>query len=95
MSYFDQIGTLIRVQNKLGDEDDLHLGGNEISNIDALKGLTKLNYLYLYTNEITNIEALRGLTNLQQLQLAYNQITDYSPISSYYNNLTGIDFTLK
>jgi hypothetical protein len=72
----------------------LNLMENEISNIDALNELTNLSFLNLMNNQITNIDVLKGLTNLTGLYLGHNQIKDYSPTSSYYNNLKSKGFIL-
>lgn len=73
----------------------LGLYGNKITNIDALKGLTNLSMLGLQSNQITNIDSLKGLTKLTLLLLKDNPITDYTPVSSYYNNLSNPDFKLQ
>lgn len=73
----------------------LGLGSNKIRNIEFLKRLPNLTDLNLYDCKISNIEALRELTNLTKLSLSGNQIQDYSPVSSYYNNLKYKDFTLS
>ncbi|MEF2115373.1 leucine-rich repeat domain-containing protein, partial [Clostridium frigoriphilum] len=73
----------------------LDLSDNQIINIGPLKGLTNLISLDLSKNQIINIEDLRELTNLTDLTLRENQITDYSPVSSYYDNLKWKDFTLN
>ncbi|MBU3101774.1 leucine-rich repeat domain-containing protein [Clostridium sp. DSM 17811] len=74
---------------------EFSIAGNQISNIKPLKGLTNLISLDLSNNQISNIEDLRELTNLTELSLRINQITDYSPVSSYYDNLKWKDFTLN
>jgi len=75
--------------------NSLDLNDNQISNLEPLEGLINLTRLGLsYNYNISNIEPLRGLTNLTVLGLSPNEINDYTPVSSYYKNLKGKDFTL-
>ena len=60
---------------------ELHLGGNQISDISPLAGLTQLWNLALYRNQIRDISPLAGLTQLSTLHLAENQISDISPLA--------------
>ena len=59
---------------------DLVLGGNKISDLSPLKGLTGLKGLSLYDNQITDLSPLKELTNLEVLNLYNSQITDISPL---------------
>ena len=72
---------------------DLTLSRNQITDVSALSGLTRLTYLDLHTNQITDVRALSGLTNLTELNLRDNEITDVSPLVGLTNlmtlNLTG------
>ncbi|MCL1823554.1 MAG: leucine-rich repeat domain-containing protein [Oscillospiraceae bacterium] len=70
-----------------------------LSDISALSGLNRLNYLDLENNNISDISALSGLNNLIRLNLSLNQIADISPLSEMYdltylyiysNNITDI-----
>jgi len=55
---------------------ELHLGGNELTDITALENLTNLEILFLRANKISNINALKNLNTLQKLSLHFNKITD-------------------
>jgi hypothetical protein len=57
------------------DLEYIDLGNNEIVNIDALTGLTKLATVYLNDNNISDITPLGGLTKLIYVNLANNPIT--------------------
>jgi hypothetical protein len=57
------------------------MGGNQISDLSPLSGLTKLKTLYLFYNKISKISALSGLVNLSTLYISNNQISDLSPLS--------------
>ena len=43
---------------------DLRLGGNSITDISALSGLTSLTFLFLHNNSITDIQPLLDNTGL-------------------------------
>ena len=58
----------------------LLLGGNSITDISPLGGLTSLTFLALDGNTITDIGALSGLTNLEFLSLRMNPITNFQPV---------------
>jgi len=60
---------------------ELDLGGNEISDLSPLKGLTNLKELELWGNEITDVSPLAGLTKLEKLHLGDSQISDLSPLA--------------
>ena len=62
-----------------------NLGGNNISDISALSGLTNLETLDLDDNNISDISALSGLTNLVELGLQENNIGDISALSGLTN----------
>ena len=53
---------------------------NNISDISALKDLTKLEKLDIAYNNITDISVLENLTELEYLNLAYNNISDITPL---------------
>ncbi len=61
-----------------GEQDDLRLWGNQISDISALAGLTNLKWLGLRYNIIRDISVLEGLTSLKSLDLEHNDL-DLSP----------------
>ena len=63
----------------------LDLGGNKISDVKLLAGLTKLNYLALSFNQISDLRPLAGLTNLTTLILNGNQISDMKPLAGLTN----------
>ena len=50
----------------------LDLGGNSITEISVLSGLTSLTFLSLWGNSITDISALSELTSLTELDLNNN-----------------------
>ena len=59
----------------------LHVGYNEIHNLQPLKGLTRLNRLYIFGNRgITNIEPLRNLSALAAFNGGGCRITNLDPI---------------
>ncbi|MCL0038064.1 leucine-rich repeat domain-containing protein, partial [Thermodesulfovibrionales bacterium] len=58
----------------------LSLGGNQITDIAPLAGLTGLGTLWLWNNQITDIAPLAGLTKLERLSLSGNRITDITPL---------------
>ena len=67
----------------------LSLGGNQISDLSPLSGLTGLKQLSLYDNtRISNLTPLSNLKNLTRLSLYYNQISDLTPLS----NLTNLEW---
>ena len=53
---------------------------NNISNIEELAGLTKLEKLLLERNQISDLTPLAGLFRLRTLEIAKNKIKDLSPI---------------
>jgi len=60
----------------------LDLRNNFIKDLSPIRGLTKLQYLYIGHNLINDISALNELTNLISLDLNKNMIDDYSSIGS-------------
>ena len=66
----------------------LWFGGNNITDISAIAGLTNLTGLGLWENSITDLSAIAGLTNLTGLGLTDNNITDLSPVAG----LTSLTF---
>ena len=63
----------------------LDLGGNQISDLRPLAGLTHLEVLRLGGNQIEDISPLSELINLKELHLNGNQIEDISPLSELIN----------
>ena len=63
----------------------LSLDSNQISDITALAGLTKLDTLWLDGDQISDITALSTLTNLDFLYLGYNQISDITALATLTN----------
>ena len=60
----------------------LFLWENQISNIQPLAQLEKLNLLRLDGNQIVDLQPLTGLKQLNRLFLAANQISDLRPLES-------------
>jgi hypothetical protein len=73
-----------------GTETRIDLSWENISDISALSGFTKLTRLDLSYNNITDISALEGLTGLTSLDLWNNDISDISALSGL-TNLTYLD----
>ena len=63
----------------------LDLGGNQISDLRPLAGLTHLEVLRLWDNKIKDISPLAGLVNLRELSLSGNPISDLSPLIGLEN----------
>lgn len=72
----------------------LRLGGQQISDISALKGLTNLKTLSLFYNDkISDITPLSGLTNLTSIDLNLcENLSNLSPLSGL-TNLTNLTLT--
>jgi Leucine-rich repeat (LRR) protein len=58
----------------------LDLSNNEISDINDLWTLTRIEELYLANNEIGYIDVLSNLQKLRVIDLSGNQIDDISPL---------------
>lgn len=94
--------TNITALSKLTNLETLKMHRNSLKDINALKNLTSLSYLDITSNNITNFTPLKNLTNLTTLYLKDNHpdpdvdgyTPDYSPVSSYYENLEDKDFHL-
>ena len=63
----------------------LDLGGNQISDLRPLAGLTHLEVLRLGGNQIKDVSPLAGLVNLRELVLSSNPISDISPLAGLEN----------
>ena len=63
----------------------LDLGGNSISDISPVAGLTNLTELWLWGNNISDISVVAGLTELQRLHLGGNNISDILPMIDLAN----------
>ncbi|NIK79041.1 internalin A [Paenibacillus castaneae] len=61
---------------------NLHIGGNQITDLNALEGLSLLRSLYAENNQIKVITPLRKLTNLEVLNLNNNLVYDLEPLRS-------------
>lgn len=87
---------------KLTHLKTLKLGNNYLQDLTALKGLTSLTYLDISNNYIKDFSQLKDFTNLTTLYLDDNEpfvsipnyTPDYSPVRSYYENLSRKDFEL-
>ncbi|RKU29069.1 hypothetical protein C6499_09360 [Candidatus Poribacteria bacterium] len=65
---------------------ELYLGKNQILDVSALKGLTKLAVLDIQRNELlSDVTPLKNLTKLTSLSLRGNQISDMSPLKDLIN----------
>ncbi len=73
---------LARLPGKL----KLNLSVTEVSNIDALKGLTGLTGLDLSRTQVSNIDALKGLTSLTELDVSYTKVSNIDGLKG----LTGL-----
>eukprot|EP01060_Flectonema_neradi_P008981 TRINITY_DN1642_c0_g1_i1.p1 TRINITY_DN1642_c0_g1~~TRINITY_DN1642_c0_g1_i1.p1 ORF type:complete len:352 (+),score=67.92 TRINITY_DN1642_c0_g1_i1:779-1834(+) len=63
----------------------LYLSENNISSIDGIECLSKLEILHLSSNEITRVEPLDKLERLISLDLAGNQILHFSELARLQN----------
>ena len=70
-----------RVKPEIKQLTVLNLGGNRITDVSALAGLTQLERLDLAGNQITDVGALAGLTQLTVLNLSGNRITDVGALA--------------
>ncbi len=70
-----------QVKTELTQLTVLKLGGNRITDVDALAGFTQLERLDLAGNQITDVGALARLTRLTVLNLSGNRITDVSALA--------------
>ena len=73
------------VRLELGPRLPWNSGGNAISNISPLSGLTNLEVLSLSDNAVSDISALSNLTNLTELSLYSNLISDVSALAGLTN----------
>ena len=83
----DRIRLSVQIEARRQIDHDVVITGvqvldyNQISDINALSGLTSLTDLRLGDNLITDISALSGLTSLTNLALANNpDLTDIQPL---------------
>ena len=63
----------------------LHIGGNSVSDLSPLAGLTKLDFLDAEGNLISNLSPLKGLTRLSGLILTDNLISNILPLKGLTN----------
>jgi hypothetical protein len=70
----------------------LDLTGLNISDIDALKGLTNLQTLYLYETHVSNIDTLKNLTNLRELDLSETEVSNIDALKGL-TNLQWLDLS--
>mmetsp|Transcript_36974 Transcript_36974/g.93251 ORF Transcript_36974/g.93251 Transcript_36974/m.93251 type:complete len:394 (-) Transcript_36974:157-1338(-) len=63
----------------------LHLNGMRLSRIDHLKGLPRLETLYLYDNQIEALEGLSALPSLTHLYLQDNHISHITGLGALTN----------
>lgn len=92
--------------NNIGDDDmaefeilvnlvDVEMDKNQISDISTLANCMNLEKLSLRDNQIDSVEPLRNTAKLYELFLGNNYLYDYSPLYSYYKNITARDFAMK
>ena len=67
------------------------INSNNITDIRALSGLTRLKFLSLERNAISDLSPLRNLTSLKSLDLRVNRISDIS-VLSHLTDLTELWF---
>ena len=58
------------------------LDGNQISNLQPIANLNKLEELWLFDNQISNVQPIANLTNLRDLLLGGNRISNLQPIAN-------------
>ena len=63
----------------------LDLGGNHLSDLSPISGLTNLTKLNLYNSSLSDISVVSALTNLTDLNFFHNSISDISPVASLTN----------
>ena len=63
----------------------LDLGGNQISDLAPLAGLTNLTELHVDGNQISDLAPLAGLAGLTYLDVSDNQISDLAPLAGLTN----------
>ena len=63
----------------------LYLGGNRISDLSPLAGLTNLTKLDLYWNQVTDLSPLASLTNLVIVYLDDADVCDLSTVETHAN----------
>ncbi|PCJ61286.1 MAG: hypothetical protein COA79_06815 [Planctomycetota bacterium] len=78
----------------------LFCSNNEISNLDPIKSLKKLEVLFLQDNQLTSIRTISNLRKMVVLGFGNNQVTSLKPLSKllnlqqlycFNNNLTDLD----
>ena len=69
---------------------DLHLGVNQITNIEPLANLPKLTVLDLYSNEVSDLSPLSNDTSLEQLDIRRNNVFDLDPLT-HLSKLARLD----
>lgn len=65
----------------------LDVGHNDLTNLDFLYTMPKLEYLIIAGNEIRDITPIAGLKNLKYLEFFANRITDVTPLAELENLL--------
>ncbi|MCZ6592738.1 MAG: leucine-rich repeat domain-containing protein, partial [Alphaproteobacteria bacterium] len=59
---------------------DLNLRGTEVTDLDILKRLTRLQSLSLTDTQVADLDPLKGLNNLQSLSLERTRVVDLVPL---------------
>ncbi|MES2657314.1 MAG: P-loop NTPase fold protein [Verrucomicrobiota bacterium] len=60
----------------------LDLSGTQVSDLTALKSLSRLQFLYLIGTPVSDITALKSLTSLESLDLEHTQVSDLTALKS-------------
>jgi internalin A len=74
-----------KADDRLRQATLLDLSNSQITDLQPLATMSKLNYLTLSNNQIRNLRPLAGLTNLITLRLDGNQISDLRPLAGLKN----------
>lgn len=68
-----------------GRVTELDFRGQEITDLEALKGLANLTTLNLHGTQVADLEPLKGLANLEWLDLEGTQVSELEPLKGLAN----------
>ncbi|TYQ14862.1 UNVERIFIED_CONTAM: dockerin type I repeat protein [Acetivibrio alkalicellulosi] len=74
--------------------EELYLNSCGISILEGIEYFENIKHLNIKNNTIKDINSLSKLSKLKTLYLSNNDICDFSPVESYYYNLTHKDFRI-